>query len=109
MGKSNQNAKYTLNGEVIQDVNEEKDLGVYLTSDCKPSMQCTKAAATAMQSLRTIKRTFKYVDKDSFAVLYKAYIRPKLNTVCRRGVPTFRKTLNVWKRFKGEQPRWFQL
>ena len=59
-------------------MNEEKDLDVYLTSDCKPSLQCTKAAATAMQSLRTIKRKFKHIDKDSFGVLYKAYIRPHL-------------------------------
>ena len=31
-----------------------------------------------MQSLRTSKRTFKHIDKDSFGVLqlYKAYIRP---------------------------------
>ena len=93
MGNSNQNVKYTLNGEVIQDVNEEKDLGVYLTSDCKPSMQCTKAAATAMQSLRTIKRTFKYVDKDSFAVLYKAYIRPHLEYSVQAWSPYFQKDI----------------
>ena len=63
---------YTLNGETIQAVDEEKDLGVYLSSDCKPSLQCTKAAGKAMQSLRIIKRTFNYIDKDGFAVLYRA-------------------------------------
>ena len=69
---------YTLNGETIQAVDEEKNLGVYLSSDCKPSLQCTKAAEKAMQSLRIIKRTFNYIDKDGFAVLYRAYIRPHL-------------------------------
>ena len=76
MGYDNPSRSYTLNGETIQAVDEEKDLGVYLSSDCKPTLQCTKAAAKAMLSLRIIKRTFNYIDKAGFAILYQAYIRP---------------------------------
>ena len=78
MGYDNPSRSYTLDGETIQVVDEEKDLGVYLSSDCKPTLQCTKAAAKAMQSLRIIKRTFNYIDKAGFAILYRAYIRPHL-------------------------------
>ena len=67
---------YMLGGEEIATAKEEKDLGVYLTDDCKPSLQCTKAATKAMTSLRVIRRTFRYIDKNNFRIRYKAYIRP---------------------------------
>ena len=67
---------YVLGEEEIMTAKEEKDLGVYITDDCTPSLQCTKAATKAMTSLRIIKRTFKHIDKESFPILYKAYIRP---------------------------------
>ena len=35
MGHENPARCYTLNGETIQAVDEEEDLGVYLSSDCK--------------------------------------------------------------------------
>ena len=76
LGSDNPETTYVLGGEEIATAKEEKDLGVYLTDDCKPSLQCTKAAMKAMTSLRVIRRTFKYIDKDSFRILYKTYIRP---------------------------------
>ena len=78
MGSDNPLTSYILNDEEIQPVKEEKDLGVYTANNCKPSLQCTKAAAKAMTSLRIIKRTFNHIDAESFAILYKAYIRPHL-------------------------------
>ena len=93
MGHENPARCYTLNGETIQAVDEEKDLGVYLSSDCKPSLQCTKAAGKAMQSLRIIKRTFNYIDKDGFAVLYRAYIRPHLEYCVQAWCPYLQKDI----------------
>ena len=49
---------------------EEKDLGVWCTSEMKPSLQVQKAVAKAMQTLGMIKRSFKYLSKDSFLFLY---------------------------------------
>ena len=77
-GHDNPEITYTLGGAEIATATEEKDLGVYLTNDCKPSLQCTKSAAKAMSSLRVIRRTFKHIDKESFRILYKAYIRPHI-------------------------------
>ena len=42
----------------------EKDLGVWITSTLHPSVQCQKSYAKAMQSLATIKRTFKYITRE---------------------------------------------
>ena len=42
--------EYKLNGNVLQKVDEEKDLGIFVTSDLKPSVHCAKAAAKAMHA-----------------------------------------------------------
>ena len=78
MGPSNRKTDYHLGDQIIPKTDEEKDLGVILTSSGKPSMQCSKAAAKAMSSLGIIRRSFKYIDNNSFSILYKAYIRPHL-------------------------------
>jgi len=46
-------------------------------SDLKPSLglHCGRAAAKASSTLGLIQRHFRYIDKDSFLILYKAYIR----------------------------------
>ncbi|XP_072016906.1 uncharacterized protein [Amphiura filiformis] len=61
LGNDNPDRSYVLGDDEIVVAKEEKDLGVYITDDCKASMQCTKAAKKAMPSLRIIKRTFKYI------------------------------------------------
>ena len=44
----------------------------------KPSLQVQEAVAKAMQTLGMMKRSFKYLSKDSFLFLYKTYVRPHL-------------------------------
>ena len=56
-------------------VTEEKNLGIWCTSEMKPSLQLQEAVAKAMQTLDWMKRSFKYLLKDSFLFLYKTYIR----------------------------------
>ena len=45
--------------------------------DLKLSVQCTEAARKAMSALRWSRRSFKYIDSNTFKVLYKTYIRPR--------------------------------
>ena len=60
-------------------VNEEKDLGVWCTSDLKPSLlHCQKAAVKATQVLGLIRRSFRIDSTDMFIFLYKMYVRPYL-------------------------------
>ena len=40
-----------MDGVILEEIEEEKDLGVYIKNDCKPSTQCTKAAQKAMNLL----------------------------------------------------------
>ena len=57
---------------------EEKDLGLTITNNLKPGLQCNRAAARAMCTLGIIKRHFKLLDKQDFLLLYKTYVRPQL-------------------------------
>ena len=70
----------------LDEVDHEKDLGVWFTSDLKPSLHCCKAAASAMKVLSMI-RLFVNISKKlyNFIFLYKTYVRPHLE-YC---VPTY--------------------
>ena len=67
-------------GECVQlfEDDHEKDLGVWFTSDLKPSLHCCKAAASAMRVLSMIKRSFVNISKELFIFLYTTYVRPHL-------------------------------
>ena len=73
----------------------EKDLGVWISSTLHPSVQCQKCYAKAMQSLATIKRTFKYITKESFNILYKTYIRPHIEYCVQAWSPYYAKDIDL--------------
>jgi hypothetical protein len=62
----------------LEEIKEEKDLGVWWTDDLKPSRQCAMAAKKATSVLGLIRRNFKLLDVEEFMLLYKAYIRPHI-------------------------------
>ena len=70
--------EYTIDEEFLQSTDEEKDLWVLMSSSLKPSLQCAAAASKAMSALYRSRRTFKYINEESFKILYKTYIRPNL-------------------------------
>jgi len=55
---------------------EDKDLGVYVTNNLKPTTQCLKAANKATAVLRMVKTHFRRLDVVGFRIIYKRYIRP---------------------------------
>jgi len=70
--------EFKLNGNKLQEVTEQKDLGIIVTKDLKPSVQCSKAAAKAMQVLGIIKRNFILTDAEDFRLLFNGFVRPHL-------------------------------
>jgi len=78
----------------LAEVDEEKDLGVILTNALKAGRQCREAARKAMNVLRTIKRHFTRLDKATFLILYKSYVRPLLEYSIQAWSPCFRKDIN---------------
>ena len=56
MGEQNRKFKYQLGGSDLETVAFEKDVGVLVSNDLKPSLQCARAAAKANQVVRQISR-----------------------------------------------------
>jgi len=91
----------------LQTVREEKDLGIYISDDLKPSLQCSKAASKAMSVLRLIRRTFSRIDVDDFKTLYHTYMFALTwNTVFKSGIHTFKRTSIAWRKYREGQRRW---
>ena len=78
VGANNPQHEYFMFGDKLNKTNEEKDVGVIIQSNLKPSKQCAEAARKANQVLRQIMRAFHYRDKITFINLYKRYVRVHL-------------------------------
>ena len=74
---------------------EEKDLEVLITDNLKPSLQCITAVNKTMPALRWSKRSFHYLDIESFRILYKTYIRPNLEFVIQAWSPYLEKGIKI--------------
>ena len=95
MGTGNTQHDYYMGQTTLETTEIEKDLGVFLTSDCKVSIQRTKAAAKTMNCLRVIKRSFQYIDTDSFSILFNVYIRPHIEYCVQAWSPGLQKDIKT--------------
>jgi len=80
---------------VVNAVSEEKDLGIWCTDSLKPSFQCQRAAAKAMQVLGFIRRSFIIFSSDMLTFLYKMYVRPHLEYCASIWCPYFAKDIDI--------------
>jgi len=78
----------------LAEVDEEKDLGVILTNDLKAKRQYREAARKAINVLQTIKKHFTRLDKATFLILYKSYVRPLLEYSIQAWPLCIRKDIN---------------
>ena len=69
MSNTNDGTNYHLGDEQIPHDTEEKDLGVYITENCKSTKQYAAAASKAINKLRIIKWTFTHFDQKCFTTL----------------------------------------
>ena len=98
--------KYTLNGNELVEVSEEKDLGIYISNDLKWGKQCNIAAAKANRILGRLKHAFNYTDIESFKLLYISLVRPHLKYAIQvYGIHILKKLLKFWKKFSTEQQK----
>ena len=90
-GSKNGRYDYTMAGSILSNVTSEKDLGVVISSDLKPSGQCAAAAARANRVLGLIKRNFSNFSKDIVLNLYKQLVRPHLDYAVQAWNPFYEK------------------
>ena len=74
--KNNSFDNYALGGKILEQVNEENDLGVIINDKFKVGKQCAKVSKKANQVLGLIYRTFTCKSKKIVTQLYKSLVRP---------------------------------
>ena len=77
-GRQNIRYGYTMNGYAIEEVKEEKDSGVWMEEDSRPSKQCQVAAQSENWALGQLSRAFHFRKASCLVPLYKTFVRPKL-------------------------------
>ena len=95
IGLNNNKARYEMNGKYLEEVTEERDLGVVLQNDLKCSKQCLEAVSTANRVLGMIRRSFSIRDKNVNLQLYKSLVRPHLEYSIQAWRPHFQKDTDL--------------
>ena len=78
LGHHNPKSEYLMDGSKLGTTECERDIGVLVSDNLKPSQQCRKAAQTANTVLAQITRSFHFRDRHVFLNLYQQYVRPHL-------------------------------
>lgn len=77
-GRNNPSEHYSMNGQLIVEDVEEKDVGVTFDPSLKFRIHIRNMVAKANSRLGLIKRNFKNLDPEIFLPIYKTLIRPLL-------------------------------
>ena len=67
-----------MSGRCLEDVKEEKDLGVLIDQELKFHRQTAAAVKKASMSLGILKKTFAFIDEKNFPLLFKPLVRSHL-------------------------------
>jgi len=95
LGLNNVKAKYEMNGKYLEEVIEERVLGVIILRDLKCSKQCLKAVSMANKGLGMIKRTFSIRDKEVILQLHKSLVRPHVEYSIQAWRPHYQKDIDL--------------
>ena len=85
MGRSNKRYLYTMGGKPLKTTEEEKDIGVIITSNLKPSTQCASAAKKRPSSTQPDNQGFSLPPQTCICQTVPA-IRSPPSRVCDTGV-----------------------
>ena len=91
IGYHNTKASYTMNGTQLKSLEREKDLGVTISNDLKPSQQCSEAVKKANKIIGLIGRSFEHKTKEVILTLYNSLVRPHLEYCVQAWSPYYKK------------------
>ena len=98
IGYRNEKANYILNGTQLKSVDREVDLGVTISSNLKPSQQCSEVVKKANKIIGLIGRSFEYKSKDIILTLYNSLVRPHLEYCVQAWCPYYHKDIDKLER-----------
>ena len=93
---------YELQGELLEHVNEEKDIGVTVDDNLTFESHILEKVKKANQMCGMIRRNFEFLDTDIFPILYKTVVRPHLETAVAVWAPY---KIELIKKMEGVQRR----
>ena len=102
-GHNHGQVHYVMDGNILQSVEEERDLGVIIQRNLKVDKQCAKAAETANSVLGMIRRSFTNKGVDIILPLYKSLVRPRLKYYVIACSPFLRKDIELLEKVKKER------
>ena len=104
-GKQNPKFSYTLNGQALDCVSNQRDLGVKISNSCLPGEQCAQAAKKANQVLGQINRSFSCKTMDVMTQIYKVFVRPHLEYAVTAWSPWLRKDVEALEKIQHRATR----
>ena len=94
IGTNNPKERYTLNNNLLNETKLEKDLGVFISCDLKPSQHVAKVAARANKIIGLVKKIFDYIDAETIMSIHCTMIRPILEYAVQSWCPYLAKDIN---------------
>ena len=94
-GRTNRMKEYTMEGKILEKVQEEKDLGVMVHKAMNGSRQVTEAVKKANRALAQLRRTISNKEIDTVIPIYKATVRPHLEYCIQAWAPYLKKDINT--------------
>ena len=76
--RTNRMKEYTMEGKILEKIQEEKDLGVMVHKAINGSRQVAEAVKKANRALAQLRRTISNKETDTVIPIYKATVRPHL-------------------------------
>lgn len=98
LGANNINFSYEMRGNWLNKVTQEKDLGIIVENNLKPSKQCIEARNRANKILGAINRNVVYKSKEVVSKLYTSLVRPHLEYCIQAWSPYYIQDLGMLER-----------
>ncbi len=86
---------YTINTTKLEHVRDEKDLGVIIDNSLKFQEHINNKVNKANSIMGAIRRSFKYLDAESFKKIYKGIVRPHLEYAVPVWAPHYKKDIRT--------------
>jgi ribonuclease P/MRP protein subunit RPP40 len=95
IGVSNPKTNYTVAGKILAIVQQQKDLGVVLTSTLSWSEHVATTVCRVNFVVHTLKKSFQRVNEESFVKLYSSYVRPILEYANLIWAPVLKRDIDL--------------
>ena len=93
IGHNNPKESYLINNKVLNESKLEKDLGVFVSCDLKPSQHVAKVAARANRIIGLMKKNFDFLDEETILSIHCSMIRPILEYAVQSWCPYLAKDI----------------